>query len=195
MKTEADSLKKIQIWKLKKLGFLKDFWAGGSLRWTNSRSEEIGSVGINVALSENERYLRIYYTQTDSDGNKKDFDYKIPITNTPCYFGGYRYWFICPWYANGVYCGRRVGVLYKNGDYFACRHCYDLSYASKNQSKSKWSLMLDPIFKREDIAEKKYQLRVKFWKGKPTKRYRKLEEKEERVMRRLYLSGQMLKEL
>ena len=146
-------------------------------------------------VSESESYLRIYYTQTDEDGNKKDFDYKIPITTTPCYFGGYRYWFICPWYANKVYCGRRVGMLYKNGDYFACRHCYDLSYASKNKSKSKFSLMLDPLFERDEIAEKKYKLRVKFWKGKPTKRYRKLEQKEWRLMGRLRMAGQLINDL
>ncbi|MBU1031961.1 hypothetical protein KKE03_03510 [Patescibacteria group bacterium] len=195
MKTEADSLKKIQIWKLKKLGFLKEYWAAGSLKWTYRSSGEESSVGINVMLSESERYLRIYYTQTDEDGNKKDFDYKIPITSTPCYFGGYRYWFTCPWYANKIYCGRRAGVLYKAGNYFACRHCYNLSYASKNQSRNKFSLILDPLFKRDEIAEKKYNLRVKFWKGKPTKRYMKLEEKEWRVMRRIYLSGQLLNKL
>lgn len=195
MKTEADSLKKIQVWRLKKLGFLQGFWASGSLRWTNSWSGKESSVGINVLLNESEKYLRIHYTQTKEDGDKKDFDYKIPFTTTSCYFGGFRYWFICPWYANRVYCGRRVGVLYLGGDYFACRHCYDLSYTSKNQSKSKWSLILDPLFKRDEIAEKKYKLRVKFWKGKPTKRYRKLEQKEDRLMGRLRTTSGLLDDL
>lgn len=195
MKTEADGLKKIQNWWLKKYGYLDNWGRPGSIKWTNSYTGKESSVGLFTLVHGEDKYLRIYYTQTDEDGEKEEFDYKVPLTTTRCYFGGSRYWFICPWYANGIYCGRRVGVLYKAGNYFACRYCYNLTYSSRNQSKSKWSLMLDPIFKREEIAEKKYKLRVKFWKGKPTKRYRKLEEKEERVMRGLYLSGQLLKEL
>ncbi len=176
-KTEADGLKKIQNWWLKKHGYLRGPWVSGFIKWTNSWSKKESSVGINVVLSDVESYLRIYYNQTNEEGEKKDFDYKIPITTTPCYFGGNRYWFTCPWYKSGVYCGRRVGVLYLGEKYFACRYCYDLSYSSRNQSHSPLLRILDMAFKAEDIAEKQYALRVKIWRGKPTKRYQKLENK------------------
>jgi len=33
----------------------------------------------------------------------------------------------------GRYCGRRVAVLYGLREYFACRHCYRLAYASQQE--------------------------------------------------------------
>jgi len=47
---------------------------------------------------------------------------------TPCNFGGYRPWFVCP----GEGCGRRVAILYGPGPgQMLCRHCRDLTYASQ----------------------------------------------------------------
>lgn len=183
-KTEADGLKKIQNWWLKKHGYFKGNWAAGTIKWTNSWSNKETSVGINVIIDDSEKYLRIYYTRTDEEDNKTDFDYKIPLTTTPCYFGGVRYWFTCPWYSNGAYCGRRVGTLYLEGKYFACRHCYDLSYSSRNKSKIPLLAALDLLFKRDEIIEKQEKLRVKQWRGQPTKKYLKLEEKGWRVARK-----------
>ncbi len=50
---------------------------------------------------------------------------EVPITKTPCGFGGSRAWFQCP------RCSRRVGKLYMRGPHFACRTCHQLSYASQ----------------------------------------------------------------
>ncbi|MEI6127263.1 MAG: hypothetical protein WCQ99_12005 [Pseudomonadota bacterium] len=52
------------------------------------------------------------------------------MTTTLVYFGGSRYWFLCP----GRGCGRRVGKLYGAGKYFLCRHCYNLTYDSCRES-------------------------------------------------------------
>ena len=76
--------------------------------------------------------LRLIYTlKKHSTGEKKDFDYSVRLTTTPLPWGGFRFWFICPI----VGCGRRVSVLYlaPGGDYFACRHCYRLSYESRQE--------------------------------------------------------------
>jgi hypothetical protein len=35
-----------------------------------------------------------------------------------------------------VGCGRRVAVLYMGGEYFACRHCYNLAYKSQRETKA-----------------------------------------------------------
>jgi hypothetical protein len=125
-----------------------------------------------------ENYLRIHYIQTDRDtGEKKDFDYKIPLTSTPCRYGGKRYWFICPWYKNGKYCGRRVGTLYKDGDYFACRHCYELTYASRNASGP-----YKPFVSAPDVDKAREEAKRMYYRGKPTRkfrRYMKLDEKFE----------------
>jgi hypothetical protein len=67
------------------------------------------SLGVKTALTEasvqvsvwgEEKYARFIYAQTErSTGEKKDFDYKVPIVTTPCHLGGERYWFKCSLYS------------------------------------------------------------------------------------------------
>jgi hypothetical protein len=67
---------------------------------------------------------------------KEDVRYQVWLAWTPCNFGGERPWFLCPGIVNGVACGRRVAKLYLRGRYFLCRHCHDLTYASRQQSSA-----------------------------------------------------------
>lgn len=49
----------------------------------------------------------------------------IALRTTSCRFGGHRLWFSCS-------CGRHVSSLYSpNGGPWACRHCYRLTYATR----------------------------------------------------------------
>jgi hypothetical protein len=169
-KTQADDIKKITTSFLKKHEYFKG-WRSGTITWTSSGwgGEHKSSVGIEVSTINGESYLRIHYTQTDRDTQeKKDFNYKIPLTTTPCNYGGNRYWFICPWYKNGKYCGRRVGTLYKDGDYFACRHCYELTYSSRNQSGRYRGFVSCP-----DVEEAEKEVKRMYYRGKPTRKYRR----------------------
>ena len=123
-----------------------------------------------------EKYVRFYYTQTDNcTGEKKDFDYKVQLEETQCHFGGARFWFICPLYKNKKYCGRRVGVLYKDGDWFGCRHCYELTYTSRNVNR-RYSYY--PLFRVIEIEQKIEKIEMKThrrtYAGKPTKNQQKL---------------------
>ena len=176
-RSEVDSLKKIQTWWLKKHGYLdENCWKSGGIKWTNGWSGTESSVCISVDTYHEDPHLQITYTQTDQDGEKKNFDYKIPLTTTPCYYGSKRYWFICPWYANGIYCGRRVGVLYLGGDYFGCRHCYDLTYESRNENRRYklyplFSVLTD--FKKTDDLED--EIKRRYYAGKPTRKQRRLD--------------------
>jgi hypothetical protein len=177
-KTEADNLKQISTAFLKK----HDYFCGyrsGTMTWTNGWSGNKSSVGIETSTMNGENYLRIHYTQTDRDTDeKKEFDYKIPLTTTPCRYGGKRYWFTCPWYKNGKYCGRRVGTLYKDGDYFACRHCYDLTYDSRKLSgyaKSFGSIVSIP-----ELEELQAKVKRQYYRGRPTKTYQRYLKKEEK---------------
>ena len=78
-KTEADNIKKIEASFLRKHGYFKDSWRSGAINWTNGWSGNKSSVGINVSTGD-EKYLRIYYTQTDnSTGEKKKFYYKMTL--------------------------------------------------------------------------------------------------------------------
>ncbi len=131
-KEESDNLKKIEMSWLKKQGMLSA-WYFGTINWTHGWSGTKTSIGITV--STNSKTVRLNYIQTDSDGTKRDFDYTVSLTETPCHYGGTRFWFICPLVKSGVPCKRRVGVLYKGGDYFGCRHCYELTYNSRNENR------------------------------------------------------------
>ena len=182
-KTEADGLKKIESSFLRKNKyFSNDSWKSGIITWTSGWSENKSSVGIEVSTSEN--YLRIHYTQTDNySGEKKDFDYKIPLVTTPCNLGGNRYWFICPWYKNGVYCGRRVGILYKDGNYFACRHCYNLTYSSRKLSGR--YKQFGRIISLPEVEKLRAEAKRTHYRGKYTRkylRYLRTEEKSENAI-------------
>lgn len=177
-KTEADDIRKIGTSFLKKHDYYQG-WRSGTITWTrgNGFGESKSSVSIEVSTIAGDEYLRIYYTQTDRDtGEKKDFDYNIPLTTTPCYFGGKRYWFICPMLKNGKYCGRRVGVIYKDGDLFACRHCYGLTYASRNLNRHyKYFPLFNMLILEEKMENLEKQIKRRFYAGGPTKKQKRLD--------------------
>ena len=62
--------------------------------------------------------------QTNYTYRGKAYNYEIALSRTPCHYGGYRHWFICP------HCGKRVGVLYCAGLY-VCRQCIGANYATQ----------------------------------------------------------------
>lgn len=180
-KTEADNLKKIETSFLKKHDYFSGF-RSGTITWTHGWSGSKSSVGINVLTGEEEEYMRVYYTQTDNySGEKKEFDYKIPLTTTSCRYGGKRYWFICPFSKNGVYCGRRVGVLYKDGDYFACRHCNKLTYESRKLSgKAK---AFGRIISIPEMEKAEAEIKRRFYRGNMTKRFKRFLRKRDKADR------------
>lgn len=170
-KEEADSLKQVNVFFFRKHKYFNSGYIGGRIIWSRN-GEEVGSISVQSSIDMGEDYVRLIYTQTDREtGDKKDFDYKVYLTTTPCYFGGKRYWFLCPAYRSGIYCGKRVGTLYKSGDYFACRHCYDLSYNSRNLGglfKAMGQVVSEP-----DLEKLYLSIKTKYYKGKMTKRYKK----------------------
>ncbi len=158
---------------LRKKRYLEGLRAG-SVYWNSSRYPE-QSVGITVDTVSAIPFVLLHYVQTSKEGVKTSFDYKITISSIPCRFGGRRYYFQCPLSRNGVMCNRRVGVIYLCGKWFGCRKCHDLAYDSQQESRRAgygglfkyWGLSM----KLEDRTEK---MRVKYWKGRPTKRYLRL---------------------
>ncbi len=174
-KIEADNYKKIQIWWL-----LRDIQNGHkskTLTWGENGAE--GSISVGVLLVGSEKYARLTYSQTDNTDKKTEFDYKVSIVESSCNLGGTRYWFKCPLTKNNQLCNKRVGVLYKVGDYFACRHCHDLTYRSKNTNRRD---KYYPIFKAFEIGKKLEKLgdaKRYTYKGKLTKKFKKLLELEE----------------
>jgi hypothetical protein len=58
------------------------------------------------------------------------------MVSTRPYFGGRRWWFVCPLIVRGIACNRRAGKLYlpPGAKYFGCRKCHDLTYESCQDS-------------------------------------------------------------
>jgi hypothetical protein len=195
-KTTVEQATQLSIFKLKEFGLLDGFRVS-TLTWTHKPSGHQKSIGIIVDVVEAEPYVKVNYTTADrSTGEKTDYDYRISLTTTPCNFGGVRYWFICPLSKNGVYCGRKVGTLYlaSGGDYFGCRHCYDLSYESRNEPRLArpggfgYLLVLDRRY------EELYQT-IKRWtyRGRPTRKAKKLHALERELNYAYSVSSRLLK--
>ena len=164
----------------------------GGIAWKNHLGEETSSIGIVVSTLDGENNIRFHYTTTDRDsGEKTEYDYRVSLTTTPCNLGGVRYWFICPLSKGGVYCGRRVGVLYKapGASYFGCRHCYNLSYESRNETRSGMFGAFGGVLRVErQMEELRSQINRWTYKGKPTRKARRLEALERQASRYLALS-------
>jgi hypothetical protein len=56
------------------------------------------------------------------------------LTTTPCFFGGQRFWFVCP----NPNCRKRVSTLFycENENRMKCRFCCQLTYESQQCSKN-----------------------------------------------------------
>ncbi len=171
-KNVAEDCFKLSIFEMRQNGFFTKFFSG-DIAWLadGKRSSVVARLEpVGDALQ-----LRLLYTQTDhKTGQKQEFNYIINLTTTPCNFGDLRYWFVCPISKNGIKCNRRVGVLYKGGDYFGCRHCYNLSYRSCNKNPRFRGLPWRD-YSREDKVEELYKrMKTKYYAGKPTKTYRRI---------------------
>ena len=109
---------------MKKQGYLRPSHVG-LLSWSR-RGEQTGYINYKMGLN---RVFLNYCCR--AHGNEwEEIEQIISLDQTPCNYGGFRTWFLCP------RCERRVAVLYGAGKYFLCRHCYDLTYASQQESRA-----------------------------------------------------------
>ena len=157
----------------------------GAISWKNSCGEETSSIGIVVSTLHGENNIRFHYTSTKRDtGEKTKYDYKVQLRTTPCNFGGVRYWFICPLSKNGVYCGRRVAKLYcvPGASYYGCQHCYNLSYESRNETRSGMFGEFGGVLRVDkQMEELRSQINRWTYQGRPTRKVRKLHALERRM--------------
>lgn len=179
----CDEIKSISTSFLKKHQYFQQGSRSGIITWRGGIGQD-SSISVYSTVHDGIGWIRLQYTQTDWDGKKEVLDYKVELAATKCRLGGNRFWLICPLVKEGKPCRRRVGKLYISGKYFGCRTCYELGYKSQYR---KYSGELARSFKivgmADDIAEKEEKMRVKFWKGRPTKRYAKLLRQSEALHR------------
>lgn len=120
--------------------------------------------GVCVYICEPvDRYLTLNY----SINNKEDDRYQnIGLTYTKCYFGGKRWWMLCP------YCHRRIGKLYLLRGYYACRHCHKLTYKSRLENPRAALMPIFSAYDKEIKADELMQsMRTKYYRGVPTKKF------------------------
>ncbi len=177
-KSIAEQSSALSIFWLKKHGYFhKDYsHRSGTITWTYGYSENKSSIGFSISrdnwgTTDERAYMKLNYTHTDRwSSEKSEMDYRIELATTPCRYGGKRYWFICPLTKNGRYCGRRVGVLYCLGKWFGCRHCGEIAYAKQMEGgKFRWNGVSVPDIERAEKEVKRY-----YYKGKPTRKYRRV---------------------
>lgn len=184
-KQEADSLKQVSVSFFRKHNYFNRGWKSGTVTFSRN-GEETGNISVHSSVNESEQYMRFIYTQTDRDtGEKKDLDYKIPLTTTPCNYGGVRYWFTCPWYVSDKYCGRRVGVLYLDGKHFACRHCHNLTYNSRNLSGI--SKVAGQVISAPELDKLESEIKRKYYAGKMTRKYKLFQKKGSKFTRQMMI--------
>lgn len=121
-KSTTESQNRIDIRWLKKNQHL---WPGniGILSWSQ-RGEETGSIIYRMEIGR----MILNYRYRYRSGEWQAVEQDIHFNQTPCNYGGHRWWFLCP------RCDRRVAVLYGAGKYFLCRHCHGLTYSSQQES-------------------------------------------------------------
>jgi hypothetical protein len=101
---------------------------GYSVGWNWTRSgETVASIHVRAETNR----IILNYRHKCGSNDWWPMDYSVYLDWTDCNLGGRRAWLLCP--ARG--CGRRVALLYIGGSgIFACRHCYNLAYASQRES-------------------------------------------------------------
>lgn len=176
-KAIAEQSNALRIFWLKKHGYLNKEYScnSGGISWSYGYSEDKSSISFSInrdnwgAVNE-KTHIKLQYTNTSHrTGEKEEMNYKINLTTTLCNYGGKRYWFICPLTKNGQYCGRRVGVIYSIGKYFGCRHCGEIAYDSQMQGGRYKGFVSIPDIKKVEKEVKRH-----YYRGKPTRKYRRL---------------------
>ncbi len=183
-KDTVEDCRSVSIAFLRKHGFLCGY-RSGVISWKNSYGEETASMGVTVSTGDGKDYARFCYTITDHrTGEKAKYDYKVELVTTPCNLGGVRWWFTCPLTKDGVCCGRRVGRLYlpPGGGYYGCRHCYDLSYESRNDTRhGSFAHMGRFLTLDRQIEELREQVHRWTYRGVPTRKARRVSALETRL--------------
>lgn len=186
-RSTAETTNRLSVFFLKKHGYLPqgESCRYGGIKWTLGTWEN--NMNFWVKTEEYGGYVELIYTVTSRwSGEKNDMDYKVPLTTTLCNYGGERYWFVCPLSRDGVYCGRRVGVIYGVDKWFGCRCCADVAYQAQFEGGTfRTGSVTEP-----DVEKAYNDVKRKYYNGRPTrkyKRYLRLREKMDRSWLRFAL--------
>lgn len=166
----AESTNSLSVFFLKKHGYLPQTRSHryGGIKWARGYTEN--KINFWVNIEENGGSVELIYAYTNyQSGEKTDMKYRVPLTTTPCPYGGRRYWFLCPLSSRGVSCRRRVAIIYSVGKWFGCRDCANIAYQAQFYGGS-----IHVGFVSEPDVEKAYmEIKREYYKGKPTRKYKR----------------------
>jgi hypothetical protein len=172
----VENCRVLSIYQLNRAMFFKLFpGTRRQVSWVD-KQENIKS-SVSLWLGEDYKSVQLTYevSPRTEDAESEFVSYSVPILNMPCHYGGQRFFFVCPLTTDGRYCGRRVAKLYlpRGAKYFGCRHCYDLSYDSRQTSREGIVGLVRAVTKWAEF------------KGAPARGKRRNQEKEARILRNL----------
>lgn len=132
-----------------------------------------GEQAVRCAFTINavESYMIVSY---DAEG--KFYRYSVKLRETTPFFGGKRYWFLCP-----LNCNRRVGVLYLVNGHFGCRYCHGVVYRSQYITHTGRFRTLYLAGRYLGLSLRIDELRTKWFRGQPTKRHQRYVEKQHKI--------------
>lgn len=132
--------------------------------------EPAGSISLWIKEDNSARkYFYLEYTVTNNyNGKKNDISYNIYTLKTNCNYGGKRFWFICP----NANCGRKCSKLYFRDSYFVCLKCSRLLYYNQKCSRKYREISYSHM--DDDANKLENQLRKKYYRGLPTRRYKRV---------------------
>lgn len=107
-------------------------YTSGSVWWKDQAGKITCTINYSCEHCSNGSVaLRLSYS-VGGDERPCQIEEPILFSGTKPFFGGTRWWFVCPLAVNGRPCERRVRKLYlpRGGIYFGCRDCYNLTYES-----------------------------------------------------------------
>lgn len=136
---KAESVQRIEVRRWSRAGYFNgDFCF--STGW-NRGGEPTGSISVQTTRDSAVLSYRIKDFSTDQWQDKRQL---VPVVQTPCNYGGYRRWFLCP------ACDRQCELLYLRSARFACRLCQRVAYAS--QSGGAVDRLMHKAFKLQNRA-------------------------------------------
>src|SRR3989344_4124012 len=173
---KAETSNGFSVFFLKEHGYLPQqaSYKYGGITWSRGDWKNYITFQVSIEDSKNEKnevgYVELIYKNTvHSTGEVAHIRYKVLLVATACRYGGRRYWFLCSLSKNGIYCGRRVGVLYNAGKWFGCRYCANIAYGAQFEGGAIRAGSVS-----EPDVEKAYdEIKRKYYNNKPTRRYKR----------------------
>jgi hypothetical protein len=172
-----DDLKTISIKFLTKHGYLKpNQWQNGTLNWSRN-GNPTGSISIKVCTMPEYPFIELEYKY-----NENPMNYKIQLVCAPSNLGkGVVWFFVCS------LTGKRCRKLYLANSFFYCRSAFNgCMYEAQTQSKKYRQLdkaigaylKIDMLYK--ELNKKNFK---RIYAGKPTKRYLRIMEKIQKLVK------------